>query len=444
MNAVWLRYLPEFLRAKLTDRHNLQALIANSGWLLADRIIRMLVGFFVTAWIARYLAPKLFGQLNYAIAFVALFNAIATLGLDGIVVRELVRHPEKKDEILGSAFVLKLIGGAGAFIVAFATIWLARPMDMETRWLVGIIAAGMLFQAFDVADLWFESQVQARCTVMVRSVAFLVLTVVKVWLLLNGANVVAFAWAATAEVILGALGLYVVFQSMGNAWGKVRPVRLRMTSLLKDSWPQIFSGMAIMLYMRIDQVMLAEMIGEREVGLYSAALRLSEVWYFIPAIIVSSVIPSITEYRARSMELYYQRLQQLYILLTRVAYTVAIPMTFLASPIISLVYGESYSPAGIILAVHIWSAVFVFFSVATIPWTLNEGAMNITMYQTIFGAALNILLNLYLIPLYGGLGCAIATTLSYGLCAWVVNCCFKKTREIFQMQTRSLVAAFGL
>src|SRR5262249_6022839 len=159
MNAVWLRYLPEFLRAKLTDRHNLQALIANSGWLLADRIIRMLVGFFVTAWIARYLAPKLFGQLNYAIAFVALFNAIATLGLDGIVVRELVRHPEKKDEILGSAFVLKLIGGAGAFIVAFATIWLARPMDMETRWLVGIIAAGMLFQAFDVADLWFESQV---------------------------------------------------------------------------------------------------------------------------------------------------------------------------------------------------------------------------------------------------------------------------------------------
>jgi PST family polysaccharide transporter len=119
-------------------------------------------------------------------------------------------------------------------------------------------------------------------------------------------------------------------------------------------------------------------------------------------------------------------------------------MTFLASPIISLVYGESYGPAGLILAVHIWSAVFVFFSVATIPWTLNEGTMTITMYQTIMGAALNIVLNLYLIPLYGGLGCAIATTLSYGFCAWVVNSCFMKTREIFQMQTRALLAGMGI
>jgi PST family polysaccharide transporter len=429
---------------KLTDRHNLQALIANSGWLLTDRIIRMLVGFFVTAWIARYLGPESFGQLNYAIAFVALFNAIATLGLDGIVVRELVRHPENKDDILGSAFALKLMGGGGAFVVAFATIWLVRPVDSETHWLVGIIAAGMIFQAFDVADLWFESQVQARFTVIVRSVVFLILAAVKVWLILTEADVLAFAWAATAEIALGALGLYLAFQSVGNAWSKVRPVGLCIASLLKESWPQVFSGMAIMLYMRIDQVMLAEMIDEREVGLYSAALRLSEVWYFVPAIIVSSVMPSLTEYRTRSKELYYQRLQQLYTLLARVAYIVAIPMTFLASPIISLVYGESYGPAGLILAVHIWSAVFVFFSVATIPWTLNEGTMTITMYQTIMGAALNIVLNLYLIPLYGGLGCAIATTLSYGFCAWVVNSCFMKTREIFQMQTRALLAGMGI
>src|SRR5215813_4351071 len=136
MNAVWLRYLPEFLRAKLTDRHNLQALIANSGWLLADRIIRMLVGFFVTAWIARYLAPKLFGQLNFAIAFVALFSAIATLGLDGIVVRELVRRPENKNDILGAALHLKLIGGAIALLLAIASIWYVRPGDTQIHWLV--------------------------------------------------------------------------------------------------------------------------------------------------------------------------------------------------------------------------------------------------------------------------------------------------------------------
>jgi len=444
MNAAWLKLLPQSLRVRLTDRHNLQALIGNSGWLLADKIIRGGVGLIVAVWIARYLGPQSFGQLNFAIAFVALFSTISTLGLDGIVVRELVRQPEKKNEILGSVLELKLLGGGVAFLLAFAAIWVLRPTDSQAHWLVGIIAAGMIFQAFDVADLWFQSQVHSRWTVMARNIACLILTAVKCGLIIAGAGVVAFAWAATAEIVLGAFGLIVVFQSTGNAWKCFRPVWHRMKSLLQEGWPQLFSGMAIMLYSRIDQVMLAEMVGEREVGMYSAALRLSEMWNFIPAIIVSSVMPSLTEYRARSKSLYYQRLQQLYTLLARVAYIVAIPMTFLARPLIELLYGESYSPAGLILAVHIWSAMFVFLGVATTPWTLNEGTMRITLYQTVLGALCNVVLNIYLIPLYGALGCAIATTVSYGFCAWALNRCFMETRDIFRMQTRSLFAGLGI
>jgi polysaccharide transporter, PST family len=444
MNALWVRYLPAVLRARVVDRHRLQVLVGNGGWLLADKSLRGCVNLGIGVWMARHLGPETFGELNFAMAFVALFSAIVTLGLDGIVVRELVRQPGSKNEILGAAFQLKLLGAGVAFLVAVASIWQVRPGDAQSHWLVGIIAAGMVFQAIDVADLWFQSQVQSRATVIPKNIAFLVLAVVKVWLIVVGAELTAFAWAATGEIALGSIGLLFAFQATGNTWTSLRPTKRRMISLLSESWPQIFAGLAIMLYSRIDQVMLAQMLGNREVGLYSAAIRLSEIWNFIPSIIVSSVMPSLTEYRLRSSNLYTQRLQQLYTLVARVAYMVAIPISLFASPLVRLVYGDSYGYSGLVLAVHIWSCMFVFLGVATTPWTINEGKMRVALYQTILGAICNIVLNLYLIPLYGALGCALATTLSYGFCAWLLNSCFVETRDVFRMQTRSLFAAFRI
>ena len=126
--------------------------------------------------------------------------------------RDLVRYPEKKNEILGSVFALKLTGGGVALLLAFAVIWFLQPGDTKIHWMVGIIAAGMVFQAFDVADLLFQAKVQSRFTVVAKNTAFLVLAAVKVCLILRQADVVAFAWAGTAEIALGALGLFVAFQ----------------------------------------------------------------------------------------------------------------------------------------------------------------------------------------------------------------------------------------
>ena len=444
MITSWIGYLPAGLRSRFEHRHYVKQIVGNSAWLFADKLVRMGVGLIVGVWIARYLGPGQFGQLSYAIAFVALFNAFATLGMDGIVMRDLVRYPEKKSEILGSVFALKLTGGGVALLLAFAVIWFLQPGDTKIHWMVGIIAAGMVFQAFDVADLWFQAKVQSRFTVVAKNTAFLVLAAVKVCLILRQADVVAFAWAGTAEIALGALGLFVAFQLSGNSWTDFRPLRVRMTALLKECWPLLFSGVAVMLYMRIDQVMLAEMVGEREVGLYSAALRLSEVWYVIPTIIVGSTMPYLTEMRAKSEELYYQRLQQLFTHLVRIACIVGILLTFGSSPLIYFLYGESYSQAAAILTVHIWAGMFVFLGVAAVPWAVNEGATKFALYQTSLGAITNIALNLYLIPLYGAIGCAFATTISYAISAWISNSFFPETRKLFKKQSEAIFNALNI
>lgn len=438
LDSTWLSVLPTFVKKRIEGRHNLQKILSNTGWLFFDKILRMGVGLIVGVWMARYLGPEQFGTLNFAFAFVALFGTLATLGLDGIVIRDIVREPEQKYEILSSAFILKLCGGFVVFLISLAAIFLMRPAERQTHWLVGIIAAGMIFQSFDAIDLWFQSQVQSKYTVIAKNSAFVVLALVRVVLILNKAPLTAFAWSAFAEIILGAVGLVLFYlrQKIIPVWcPKIDTAR----SLVKESWPAILSGFAIMIYIRIDQIMLAQIAGNRAVGLYSAALRFSEIWYFIPTVIVSSVMPSLTQARQESEVKYLQRIQQLLNNLVKVAYAIAIPMTFISTYLMTSLYGQTYKEAGTILAIHIWTAVFVFLGVGMSPWVINDNMFRFSLFQTSLGAIINIVLNSIFIPHWGVIGAAIATLVSQVFAAYFALLATKKTRVIFKLETQAIL-----
>jgi polysaccharide transporter, PST family len=439
MDADWTKWLPRVFRKHIVGRHNLQAMLGNSSWLLLDKVVRMVLGLFVGTWIARYLGPTEFGQLNYAIAFVALFSAIATLGLDNIVVRDLVRRPEDREKILGSAFSLKLLGALLSLAMAETAIRLLQPGDARMHLLVGVTATALVFQAFDVIDFLFQSGVRSKPIVLVRMISFVLFSFVKIALIVSLASLIEFAWAALGELALAALGFIWVFQRyFGVKWfgfGDLSTVR----SLLKDSWPFLLSSLAIMVYIRIDQIMLASAVGSYQVGLYSAALKLSEIWYVIPMAIVGSVAPSLTATHGQSRAVYYSRLQRLFTSLMKLAYLVAVPMSLLSTPLIVLLFGPQYAGAGPVLAIHVWTAVFVFMGVATGPWVVNEGLGKLQFYRTFIGAVMNIFLNLYLIPRYGAIGAAIATLLSQALVGYFSFVFLNRTREVFGMMTKALL-----
>jgi PST family polysaccharide transporter len=274
MISIWIKYLPDFMRDRVADRQNLQKLIGNTGWLFADRILRIGIGMVLGVWIARYLGPDQFGLFNFAGAFVALFSIFATLGLDGIMIRELVRNPQHKAEILGTAFTLKLIGSGVVLVSAVTAIWILRPADFLVHRLVAIIAAGTIFQSLDTIDFWFQARVESRFSVYARSSAFLLVSALKVILILQDAPLIAFAWAGTIELILASLGLAIAFRTSGQHPLQWRLKSQRVWQTLKECWPLALSGVAVMLYMKIDQVMLGEMLGNKTVGVYSAAIRI--------------------------------------------------------------------------------------------------------------------------------------------------------------------------
>ncbi|MFM6222797.1 MAG: flippase, partial [Dolichospermum sp.] len=404
-----------------------------------DRILRMGVGLFVGVWVARYLGVQQFGVFNYATAFVALFSTLSTLGLDSIVVRSIVREPEKRAEILGTAFWLKLFGGVAALLLAVSSIIVVRHDDQLTISLVAILSSVGIFQAFDTIDLWFQSQVQSKYTVIAKNTAFVITALVKVALISFHAPLIAFAWAALGEVSLGAIGLIISYRVRGySPWLWPWSLPLAKT-LLKESWPLILSGVTIMIYMRIDQIMLGQMVGDKAVGLYSAATRISEVWYFIPTVIASSVSPAIYAAKEVSEALYYQRIKQLIRMLVLISLVISVPMSLMSFKLITILFGNGYAEAGKILAIHIWASLFVFMGVATSPWFIAEGLTEFSFHRTLIGAVVNVVLNFILIPSCGGIGAAIATVIAYAIAAFLANGLNSKTHTIFIIQLKSLI-----
>lgn len=404
---------------------------------MGHRILSMVVALFVGVYVARYLGPERFGLLSYAGSFVGLFTALATLGLDGIMVRELVKTPERRDELLGTAFWLKAVG----VILMWIGIAVAIPFtdnDTQTNILIIIIASAVIFQAFNVIDFNYQAEVTSKFVVYAHLVQLVVSSITKLIFVWIAAPLVWFACVFMLDAAVHAAALTAMYlKKTGRVWHwKFRWETAKQ--LLKDSWPLILSGMVISIYMKIDQIMIKEMLGAEQVGYYAAAVRLSEAWYFVPMAIISSVFPAIINAKKQSEKLYYQRLQKLYNLMVWSAVAIALPTTFMAPWVIKALYGEAFLPAAGVLSIHIWAGVFVFLGVVSGRWLLTENLQIFSTLNTSIGAIVNIILNYVLIKNMGIKGAAISTLISYFVAAYLCLSFFEKTRINFINLTKSL------
>ena len=340
---------------------------------------------------------------------------------------------------MGTAFVLKLLGGFFVCILTFTLVYLFKSDERQTLFLVAIISTGMIFRAFDVIEFWFQAQVKSKYIIFAKTSGYLLLNIVKIIAIYIKAPLTVFAGIWSAEIVLGAVGLGIVYQWQGyllKAWSWSFK---RAQILLKESWPLIISGIVITIYMRTDQIMLGEMIGDSAVGIYSATVRISEMWYLIPNTLVQSVFPKIVQAKEISPKIYYERLQQLFYSVATLSYSVAIPVTFFSTQIVTLIYGDNYAAAGPVFSIHIWSGLFVSLGVARSPWLMTEGLTKFSAASTATGAVINVVLNYLLIPKYGAMGAAIATVICQIVASYACHLFVPKARVIFMQQTKALL-----
>ncbi|HEY9855514.1 MAG TPA: flippase [Stenomitos sp.] len=438
MSQAWINYLPTPLQERVRRSTGLKPILGNTGWLMGEQVLRMVTGMLVGALVARYLGPAQFGTYNYALSFVGLFTAVSSLGLNGLLVRDVVRDPAAGNAIMGTILALKVIGGLVAMLLAIGMTAVMAPGFPLMFWLVAVTACGLVVQAFDTVDLWFQAQVLSKYSVIAKSIAYVLANVFKLGLVCAQASLLWFSFAGVLEFLLAAVCLLLAYRHHGNRPSAWVVSWKRARHLLTESWPLVLSNLSIVLYMRIDTVMLGHLSTNQQVGLYSVATRLSELWYVVPTAIVASVTPALMKAKDMERDVYHGRLLALFRALVLIALLIAVPMTFLSETLVVLLFGHSYQAAGPVLSVHIWAALFVFLGVAQGPWNIAEGLYKVSLSRSVMGAVLNILLNLALLPRMGAMGAAVATVVSYAVPNYLANLTNRRTREVFKLQTRAL------
>ena len=409
---------------------------------MAERILRLGLVLFVGIFVARYLGPSNFGLLNYAQSFVALFTTVATLGLEGILVRELVNQSERAGELLGTAFVLNLIGTMLMFLLIAIAILISSD-DKLANILIWIIAVPVILHAFNVIDYNFQSKVQSKFVVFIHTFQIAVSSLVKIALILFEAPLIAFALISFIDAIAIGGGLVWIYHRQSNSVFDWKWNGELAKQLLKDAWPLMLSGMVISIYMRIDQVMIKEMLDNEAVGNYAAAVKLSTAWYFVPVAISTSIFPAIVNGKKLSEQIYLSRIQKLFDFMVWIAVVIAVPTTFLSEWVIGILFGDDYLPAANVLKIHIWAGIFVFLGVSSSKWLLSENLTMFSFYRTSIGAACNIILNYFLIGPYGIEGAAYSTLFSQFIASVLVYAATPKTRSIFWMQLQSVALVFA-
>ncbi|MCR1025127.1 flippase [Cellulophaga baltica] len=422
---------------ELKNNSSFMRYFTNTSWVMGEKLLQIVSSIIIGVWVARYLGPENLGILSYAQSYVAIFLSFSTLGLNGILVRELVLNPQDKNNLVGTSFILQSLGSILLMSVLVIGIQFTKNTDLLNKIII-ILGTVTFFQSFGVIKSYFESIVESKYIVYVSVIGMVISSVLKVYLILTEAPLIYFVYVILSDSIVIALGQIYFYKKKKLSLKSWTFSAQKAKKLLKDSWPLILSGIIVSVYMKVDQIMIKEIMDTASVGQYSAAVRLSEAWYFIPIVISSSLFPAVVNAKKISEELYYKRLQKLYDLMVIISLSIAIPFTFLSEFLVQFLYGDAYYLSGGVLSIHIWTGIFVFLGVSRGNWILNENLQRYTSLYLGIGMLINLILNWFFIPKFGIIGAAYATLISQSVSVLFAPYLFKATRISFYMMIKSL------
>lgn len=414
--------------------------IHNTFWQFFEKSLKLFGQLIAGIVIARLFGPEEFGRLNYIISLVFVFFTLSAFGMENVLVRRMVQHPDQTSNILSSAFLLRCVSGIVLYSALLFTAFLLLENN-ESFWMVVVMGLQVLLQPLDVIRIYFQSQLKSKLSAVSLNVAFLIAVFLRLYFAYQGDILLV---AATYSIEIFVQGVILVYLFKGREISLFRPKMKIVGVLFKESLPLAFSSLFYLVYVKIDQLMLAGLTDYQEVGFYSVAARLSEAWYFIPTAIVSSVFPAIVVLKDKNPEKYKAHTQTVLNLLTTISVMVFVVISATAFWIIPVIYGEEYLPVIPVLQLHVLNGVLVFGGILAGAWLVNENLQHITLYRTILGASANIVLNYFLIPIAGAMGATVATLVSRFLVAFVLYYFFARTRVLFFMLVKSYWGVLSL
>ncbi|WP_226581132.1 flippase [Halobacillus litoralis] len=405
----------------------------NATWLMLDKLIRMSLNILVFLYFARAVGAEEFGQYNFIMSLVLIMQGISTLGTMGITTRELVKYPDKRNELIGTTLAIVFFMS----LVSYISIILFGFIYNDSGPIIYYFVIGLLvvFQSLEVIDLYFQAEKRIREISRIRIKNTLLFVIFKIVILTITESLLIISCVFIFEYIVMYMKYLITYRKIN---GRLRALKFRLNiakRLLAESWPLAISILGSVIYLRIDQVMVQFIAGNSAVGNYALASKISEMWIFIPQAIAVAYFPKIIQSQNDKRKFNYN-MQQLYTVIFGLS-IIIIPIILLGSSVIPLILGEEYREAKSILQIHVFGLIFSFWGAIRSKWFIAEGLLKLSLLSHLGGAILNIIFNLFLIPLYGGVGAATATVISYCFSYYILNLFFKDTQIAFKMMSKS-------
>ena len=401
--------MPHFIKS-IWDKIKDSKEAANAGWLVAGKISYMLLAFVLSILTARFLKPDNYGLLDYAKAYVTLFTAFCTLGINSVIIKDFVDYPDEIGKTIGTTLFMRAISSLLSNMVIIMIVSLVDRGEKETIIVTALCSVALVFQIFDIFNYWFQARYESKVTAIATFAAYVVASVYQIIILIVGANVRWFAFATSVDYICLAVFLVAAYKKHD---GPALSVSLQKgKQLLKSSYHYILSGMMVAIYAQTDRLMLKQMLGEATVGYYSAASTLNNAWGAVLSAIITAVYPTIIMLHKKSQSAFERKNRQLYAIVIYTSLAVAIVLAVFGKFIIKILYGEAYLPAAAPLSIITWYTAFSYLGVARDAWIVCEEKQKYLKYIYAAAAAMNIVLNYFMIPKWGASGAALASLIT--------------------------------
>lgn len=401
--------------------------IRNTGWIVFAQLYQMALSLVIGVISARYLGPSNYGTINYAASYISFFTIACALGLEGVVVKEIVDNRENEGKILGSSIAMRLLAGFLSMIAVCIIISVINPNDKTLLIVAFLQSLALLFSAFHIIDYWYQSMLKSKVSSIIKCVAYTSMSLYRIWLLITGKSVEWFAFSTSLDALIISI-LYLCCYKKDSKY-RLKADRKTSKQLISLSYHLIISSLMAVIYNQMDRIMIGKMIDQTHVGYYVAAATICNMWIFIPQALSNSARPLIMTLKKKNQQLYIKRTKQLTCAIFWIGVLFAILVSLLSKFIINILYGADFSEALMPLVILIWGTIFSSLSFPRAIWLISENKQKYMKQILLFGVITNLILNLILIPIIGISGAAIATLATEAVCCLIAPLLFKETRE---------------
>jgi O-antigen/teichoic acid export membrane protein len=391
--------------------NTIQTIAKNTGALTLMHIVMMGLGLIFTVSLARCFGDVAFGKYSFAVAFTALFAVLMDLGFNQLTIREVARDKTLAKKYMGNILIIKLLLSLIFFALIVATVNLMHyPSDTKT--IVYIFAASTILNSFGgLFRAVFHAFEKMEYDSLLTIIQQVIVVSIGLTLLFLGYNLIQ----VVSVFLLGGV-INVVFSLIVTVKKFAKPEFEVDFAFWKRSIitaiPFGLTAIFVIIFVRIDTVMLSMMIGDAPVGWYNAAVTLILGLAFIPSVFLGAVFPVFSKFYTSSIDSLKNAYEKAFKYLFIILFPIGIGTTLLADKFILLIYGEQFIHSIIALQILIWWNVL-----GALNWLLGTVLLSINKQKlfavsTGIGAIFNVIANLFFIPIMSYVGASITTILT--------------------------------